>query len=227
MKTHKINNFIAITTCLLIFFSIGFVSQISASETETKAIDEGIKKDIEDIKILKRKTKLAACSSILRNNLNKENQSLKTLIKNSKFDKEKTYDFAVVHMLNNCISKITQENIDTILDPDNMFNVNSKLESELLQLDLKILDNKTDLEYTSEMLQIQADLKESMLSESIESNMTVEEEIGLFGIKLNQPGTLQYIFLFIGILLTLVIVFGGMYTLIYKEKSNKKKKKNQ
>ncbi len=213
-------------TCLSIFFVMGFISQTTKCESAIN-IDDNIKKDIEDIKNLKRKTKLAACFSIVKNNLSKGNDNLVTIIKRSNFDKEKTYDYIVIHLLNNCINTITQESVDSILDPDNILNSNPKLENELLQLNTNLLEGKKDLDYSPEMLQIQSDIKESMLSESIETNMAVEEEIGLFGIKLNQPGTLQYIFLLIGIALTLVIVFGGMYTLIYKDKSNKKKKKNQ
>jgi hypothetical protein len=226
MKTHKFNNFIAITSSLLIFFTIGFFTQISNCQLNN-SIDDSIKKDVEDIKILKRKTKLAACSSILRNNLNNGNESMKAILKQTNFDKEKTYDYVVTYLLSNCVNSITQESVDSILDPDNIFTSNIKLENELFSINPKLLENKKDLEYTNDMLLIQSDLKESILSESVETNMTVEEEIGIFGIKLNQPGTLQYIFLIIGILLTLIVVFGGMYSLIYKDKSNKKKKKNQ
>jgi len=46
----------------------------------------------------------------------------------------------------------------------------------------------------------------------------------LFGIKLSQFKYIQYIFVGIGIALTIIIVFGGMMSL---KKVDKKKKKNK
>jgi len=198
-------------------------------ETSNPNIDDFTKKQIQEIKKLKKRTKLAACSAALRNSLDKGNDKLKKIIDNSKFDRSLTYDYLVLKVLGSCIEKIKEEEINTILSPDFVFSFNEKIDSDLIEINEAEFSKISSLSYTNEMKELFADLKEANQSELNESNNIYEEEIGLFGIKLNQPGTLQYTFLGIGIFLTVLIVFGGLYLLFTnkKERENSKKKKKK
>lgn len=56
-------------------------------------------------------------------------------------------------------------------------------------------------------------------------NAIPEDDIGFAGIKLNQLGVTTYIFLFIGIVISAVIIFGGFYMLKKDKKPIKEKKR--
>jgi len=56
-------------------------------------------------------------------------------------------------------------------------------------------------------------------------NVIPEDDIGFAGIKLNQLGITTYIFLFIGVIISFVIIFGGFYMLKKEKKPLKDKKK--
>ena len=192
-------------------------------------IDESTKREIQEIKRLKKRNKLSACMAILRINLDRGNEKIKSLIGSSKFDKSTTYDFLTTFLIHNCIEKIKETEMEKILDPDNIFTYNKDLDERLMEIteDVNLSIQKEELNFTTEMKEILNDLKEAITSESTESNMTPEEVIGLFGIQLNQPGLVQYVFLGIGILLTIIIVFGGLYILLTNKKEKEKSKKDK
>jgi hypothetical protein len=56
-------------------------------------------------------------------------------------------------------------------------------------------------------------------------NVIPEDDIGFAGIKLNQLGITTYVFLFIGMIISFVIIFGGFYMLKKEKKLVKDKKK--
>jgi hypothetical protein len=58
-------------------------------------------------------------------------------------------------------------------------------------------------------------------------NVIPEDDIGFAGIKLNQLGVTTYVFLFIGMIISFVIIFGGFYMLKKDKKPLKDKKKKQ
>jgi len=192
-------------------------------------IDESTKREIQEIKRLKKRTKLSACMAILRINLDRGNEKIKNLIDSSNFDKSTTYDYLTTLLIHNCIEKIKENEMEKILDPDNIFRYNQELDEKLMLIteEVNLSIQKEELNFTNEMKEILNDLKEAMNSESTESNMMIEEEIGLFGIKLNQPGLIQYCFLGIGILLTIIVVFGGLYILLTNKKEKEKSKKDK
>lgn len=220
----KVLNYLFILINILILI---FATQIIPS-AQQDSIDETTKKDIQDIKTLKKRTKLAACFSLLRLNLEKGNENLKSLLRNTKFDKSETYNFIIYDTLNNCMSIIKDDQIDKILDPDNIFSYNTELDRSLIIINDKILNNKRTLELSEELSFIVSELEEINKGE-INENYAVEEEIGLFGFKLNQPGLLQYIFVVIGIALTSIVVLGGLFVIFRgkKDKNKKKKRRNK
>lgn len=220
----KVSNYLFI---LINFLILIFATQIIPS-AQQDSIDETTKKDIQDIKTLKKRTKLAACFSLLRLNLEKGNENLKSLLRNTKFDKSETYNFIIYDTLNNCMSIIKDDQIDKILDPDNIFSYNTELDRSLIIINDKILNNKRTLELSEELSFIVSELEEINKGE-INENYAVEEEIGLFGFKLNQPGLLQYIFVVIGIALTSIVVLGGLFVIFRgkKDKNKKKKRRNK
>ena len=52
--------------------------------------------------------------ALVRNNLSEENQSVKLIIQAGKFDKSKTFDKIVAMMINTCMSKITDKEIESV-----------------------------------------------------------------------------------------------------------------
>lgn len=69
---------------------------------------------MDDIERVKLRTKLLACMAILRNSLAKGNEDIRTAIKDSKFDKAKTFDKVAFTMLLNCKRVIKDEHVDKV-----------------------------------------------------------------------------------------------------------------
>jgi hypothetical protein len=69
---------------------------------------------------VKNRTKTAACMLILRTNLNRGNDQIKKTIKESKHDKEVTYDKIIANMLDTCHKNIDEKTIEKILKPENI-----------------------------------------------------------------------------------------------------------
>jgi hypothetical protein len=111
------------------------------------------------------------------------------------------------------------------LHPDNILN-NNAMKNYIHLIDFEkeaLLAKSMQITYSEKELNILNEINEASASSNIET-VSVEEEIGLFGIKLSQFGKIQYIFIFIAGILTVAIVFGGLYTLTNKKKPQKKKK---
>ncbi len=64
---------------------------------------------------IKYNSKLSACMAMVRNGLLEENQTIKNIIKTGKFDNSETYDKIVAMMLGNCMEKITDTQVESVL----------------------------------------------------------------------------------------------------------------
>ena len=194
------------------------------------AVESELKKDIEDVKNLKLKSKITACISLIRNSLHEgTNEHMQSTIRNSHFDKSKTYDKVIYLMLTTCTSKIKEANIDFILSPDNILKKLSEEYTELIVFNDDFL-KESELDFSNEEKNLRKAVQEASSSEA---NENIEEEIGLFGIKLSQYASIQYWFVIFALGMTSFIVFGGLYTIYARkqeklnEKAAKKKKKKK
>lgn len=230
IKERK-NDFFNLTFVFFIFIvSFSYISSnetLNVSKKENMPnlnIDAKLQEDINEIKALKKRTRLSACMSLIRNNLNQKNKKVETMISNSKYDASSTYDFILYNLIFKCIKNINETHIEKVLNPENTFKVLKEIDKELFILDDNLLDN--GIELNQDLKSIKFEIEENIYKSESEQIFNPEEEIGLFGFKLNKPGTLQYIFLLIGILLSLGVILGGFYLLRKDEKIKKKKKKN-
>ncbi len=224
---HTLNMIFVFFIIIVSFSSMSCDDTIAVTKKENMPnlnIDEKLQEDINEVKALKKRTRLAACLSVIRNNLNQQNKSVEKLIANSKYDGSSTYDFILYNLVSKCIKNINEAHIEKILNPENTFKVIKEVDKELFILDENLLEN--GLEYSQELKNIRYEIEENIYKPESEQIFNPEEEIGLFGFKLNKPGTLQYIFLLIGILLSLGVILGGFYLLKKDEKVKKKKKKS-
>lgn len=182
--------------------------------------------DLQEIYQIKRRSKLVACMSILRNSLNDGNSNFKEALDNSSFDKSKSFDKLVVSILKNCEKSIKDPEMEGALTPENILNP-LKSDSNLLKLinfDKNLLS--TGVTLSEEESEILKDINES--SQSIDTDVTIQdEEIGFMGFKLSQVGRMSYVFVTIAVLLTVVIIFGGLYAVMCKKKEGKKEKKKK
>lgn len=69
---------------------------------------------MEEMNQIKHNSKLSACMALVRNNLSEENQAVKQTIASGKFDKSKTFDKIVAMMINNCLIKITDAQMESV-----------------------------------------------------------------------------------------------------------------
>ena len=69
---------------------------------------------MEEMNQIKHNSKLSACMALVRNNLSEENQAVKQTIASGKFDKSKTFDKIVAMMINNCLTKITDAQMESV-----------------------------------------------------------------------------------------------------------------
>jgi len=70
---------------------------------------------LEEMNQIKYNSKLSACMAMVRNGLLEENQTIKNIIKTGKFDNSETYDKIVAMMLGNCMEKITDTQVESVL----------------------------------------------------------------------------------------------------------------
>jgi len=63
---------------------------------------------------IKYNSKLSACMALVRNSLAEENQAVKKTIESGKFDKSTTYDKIVAMMINGCMSKINDAQMESV-----------------------------------------------------------------------------------------------------------------
>jgi hypothetical protein len=85
-----------------------------------------LKKDFEEIKTTKHRSKILSCMAILTHNLKQENNTFKTLISNT--DKSKSYDKLITVLLSSCIDNLKDQDIDKVknINPDPQPRSNTK-----------------------------------------------------------------------------------------------------
>ncbi len=76
--------------------------------------DPDFKEDIKRYEGLNLKYKKFSCLAILRNSLEKGNEKIRKTIKTSLLDKADTFDKILISIVNNCIGKINQKQIDKV-----------------------------------------------------------------------------------------------------------------
>lgn len=200
---------------LTLIFSLSIINVFTHSE---------LQKDIEEIVLIKKRGKIAACMSVLRNSLAEGNEEFRETLKSTKFDKTKSYEKLVLYILNNCVTKINDNDTEQLLSPDNILHLNSQYLS-LIKIEKNVLIG-TELSLTEEENFILNEINES--SQTLDTDLSMQEdEIGIGGVKISQFGKYQYIFVIIAIGLTFFIVVGGLYMLIKKPKKKEKKQKKK
>jgi len=73
-----------------------------------------------EVILVKNRSRIAACMLLIRNNLSNENKKVISVLAETKHDKEKTYNKIVAMMLDNCYSKIDQATIEKVLKPESL-----------------------------------------------------------------------------------------------------------
>lgn len=209
---------------VLIIFCLSYSSVNTASSNEEIKSSGDLKKDYDEILHIKRRSKLVACLSLVRNSLAEGNAAVKEVIDNSNFDRSRSFDKIILIMVSYCEKKITDAEMEQALVPENIL---TPISSNLVKFDKNILKNLNSVSFSDEELAILKEMNES--SQAIDTDLTLqEEEIGLMGLKLSQLGKSTYIFISIILAIVLLIIFGGLYLLTCKKKEVKdKKKKNK
>jgi hypothetical protein len=178
--------------------------------------------DVDHIASIKRRSRLAACMSILRNSLAEGNQEFKEALANSYYDKSKSYEKLVLMILNNCEKNIKDNEIEQILNPDNILKFNSNFQN-LIKFNTNALSQNSDIEITVDELSVLKEINDA--SQTLDTDLsTQEDEIGIGGLRISQFGNWQYVFVGLAIALTFVIVFGGLWILLRKKPGKEKKK---
>lgn len=202
------------------FSSIALILSLSVVNILTHS---EYQKDVDEMVLIKKRGKIAACMSALRNFLAEGNEEFRETLNKSNFDKTKSYEKLVLNILNNCVSNISDSEIEQLLSPDNILHFNSQYLS-LLKIDKNILTGK-ELVLTEQENFILNEINES--SQTLDTDLSMQEdEIGIGGVKISQFGKYQYIFVIIAISLTFIIVVGGLYLLV-KKPPKKVKKRNR
>jgi uncharacterized membrane protein len=216
-----------IASILMILISF-FLSGISLeTNTDDKQNESDLKKDLEEINLVKKRSKLVSCMGIVRNSLAEGNADLKDFLYNTNLDRSKSFDKIVVAMILNCEKKISDLEMEQTLMPENILSpvANNQNLAKLIKFDKKLLSSEDSLNLIEEESNL---LKEMSESSQMDSDFTMQdEEIGFLGFKLSQIGRSSYIFIFIGLFLFVVIIFGGLYILKCKKKETKKDRKKK
>ena len=202
-------------------FIIAIISFSSFNFSNTD--DLVLQKYKDEISELQLKNKISACVVLVRNSLETGNDNVKSLIKNSRFDKEDTYNYVSLLMITQCSKTINEDEISQILSPENILNHQSKFDKLIL-----LSNDITNLKYDDEMIKIQNELKSSANSEANEIKHIIEEdELDLLGYKIGQVDTYSNIFLLIGVFITFSLIAFGLYSLYKKQKGREQGKKKR
>jgi hypothetical protein len=205
-----------------VFITVLFLMNINLCNSQYT--EDDLNNDLEEITMIKRRSKLVACMSILKNSLNDGNESFKEALDKSAFDRSKSFDKLVVSILKSCETKIKDKEMETALSPENIISPlkNDATLLRLVHFEKNLLSAGVIL--TEEEMQVLKDVNDS--SQSIDTDVTIQdEEIGFMGFKLSQVGRMAYVFVCIGFLLVFVIIFGGLYVVMCKKKEGKKEKR--
>ena len=213
-----------LTSVFFIFFlNLNFYKSddIDASTAE-------LNKDLEEISMIKRRSKLVACMSLVRNSLSEGNEEVKSALAKSSYDKSKSFDKILVTILNNCEKNIKDSEMEKTLTPENILtpiSSNANL-AKLIKFDKNILSQKEGITFSEEESNILKEINDS--SQTIDTDVTMQdEEIGLMGFKLSKMGNSGYLFIIIALVLVFVVIFGGLYQLKCKKKEGKVKLKKK
>merc|ERR1719362_2191505 len=110
--------------------------------------------------------------------------------------------------------------MESILVPDAILSFN-KINSQLIEFDIDYLKTSNELIFTKEEEDLLNKINEISVNSEYD-NAIPDDDIGFAGVKLNQLGITTYIFMFIGIFISFVIIFGGLYALKKPPKAPKK-----
>ena len=212
---------------VILLFMLNLNLTYTSSE-DTNSTQAELKKDLEEIVTIKKRSKLVACMSIVRNSLAEGNSLIKDALDSSSFDRSKSFDKIVLTMLSNCEKSIKDPEMENALNPENILSpVSGENDlSRLIKFDKNLLSNTDSISFNKNESNILKEINDS--SQSMDSDVTLQdEEIGFMGLKLSQMGKSGYLFIILALVLVGVIIFGGLYALKCKKKDGKvKKKKN-
>ena len=93
--------------------------------------------DWNEVENLNNRTKIAACLVVIRNSLSVGNKDVKNTMRDTKHDKEKTFNKIIALMLEHCYNSITDEFIKKLLEPGN-YNIWDKSYSDLIYFNKNI-----------------------------------------------------------------------------------------
>ena len=100
----------------------------------------------------------------------------------------------------------------------------NKIYSKLIEFDTEFFQTADELKFTKEEEALINKINEISVNSEYE-NAIPEDDIGFAGVKLNQLGVTTYIFLFFGLIISFIIIFGGFYMLKKDKRPAKDKKK--
>lgn len=208
-----------------------FVLTILFTYSSSVTVDDKIKKDVEEIKHMKKKTKLTACTSLLRNSLDIGNKDVSDLISKSRFDASNTYEFIVTRILSNCVKQIKDDSIDKILDPENILKHLPEYDN-ILTIDEEarnIITKGSNLDLNEDMIEVNNLIKESSNFESTENKILEDEDFGILGVKLGESGHFGNIMLILGFILIFIAITIGLSKLQknQREREEGKRKKKR
>ncbi len=152
---------------------------------------------------------------IMRTNLAKGNQQVINVLKDTKHDKEKTYDKITAMMLDNCYTKIDQNTIDKILKPENI-NLWEESFEKFVEFNKNVFQIiGPELKYTTGEKFILDDITKVVANPGLEIPF-VEEKADIFTEKLG-----RYKYLAFGMALGFGVSFILIFIYSYLLKKNK------
>lgn len=80
-------------------------------------LDADLQEDLDEVELSLKRIKTAACLLIIRNSLEKGNTEVKSTLKETKHDKEKTFNKIKAMMLDSCVTKIDEKTVEKVLNP--------------------------------------------------------------------------------------------------------------
>jgi hypothetical protein len=106
-------------------------------EDNISSYDEDLQQYIKEIELEERRHKIASCLLLIKNLLNSSPNKVSDTVKNSKLDKEKTFDKIYAEMLNFCVSTIDLEVSNKILDDNSIDMVDELSVNKYLKFEAK------------------------------------------------------------------------------------------
>ena len=223
-----------VNSLLMILICFSMYQKSVESQVVQNQITPDLKKDIEEINLVRKRSKLLSCMSIVRNSLAEGNSDLKETLDNSNLDRGKAFDKIVVTMILNCEKRISEAEIEQTLMPENILTpiTSNQTLAKLITFDRHLLSPSSSSASATDTLNLSEEemnlLKGMSETSQMDSDFTMqEEEIGFMGFKLSQIGSSAYIFIFIALIIFAVIILGGFYLLKCKKKESKRDRKKK